>query len=100
MLGHRLGITAAVGCHWHTFRELAQRNEIHATEIMNWINRAPFNSFASLGCNSLKGLNVKSTPALRNASRVRGSDRAQGNGGTLLNCYFDNAATDQANERK
>jgi hypothetical protein len=31
-LGHRLGITAAVGCHWHTFRELAQRNEIHATD--------------------------------------------------------------------
>ncbi|MGB3743975.1 MAG: hypothetical protein WBD11_05505 [Xanthobacteraceae bacterium] len=31
VLGHRLGITAAVGCHRHTFRELAQRNEVHAT---------------------------------------------------------------------
>jgi len=32
VLGHRLSITAAVGCHWHTFRELAQRNEVHATD--------------------------------------------------------------------
>jgi hypothetical protein len=32
VLGHRLGVTATVGCHGHTFRELAQRNEVHATD--------------------------------------------------------------------
>src|SRR5262249_11562677 len=32
VLGHRLGITAAVGCHWYAVRELAQRNEVHATD--------------------------------------------------------------------
>jgi hypothetical protein len=30
MLSHRLGIAAAVGCHWHPLRELAQRNKVHA----------------------------------------------------------------------
>src|SRR6516165_10780802 len=32
VLGHRLGKTAAVGCHGHTFRKLAQRNEVNATD--------------------------------------------------------------------
>src|SRR5215831_11661842 len=32
VLSHRLGVTAAVGCHWHPLRELAQRNEVHATD--------------------------------------------------------------------
>jgi hypothetical protein len=32
VLSHRLGIAAAVGCHWHTLRELAQRNEVHASD--------------------------------------------------------------------
>src|SRR6516225_7087517 len=32
VFGHRLGITAAVGCHGHTVRELAQRNEVYATD--------------------------------------------------------------------
>jgi hypothetical protein len=32
MFGHRLGVTAAVGCHWNTFWELAQGNEINATD--------------------------------------------------------------------
>ena len=31
VLSHQLGIAAAVGCHWHTLRELAQRNEVHAS---------------------------------------------------------------------
>jgi hypothetical protein len=29
---HRLGIAAAVGCHWHTLGELAQWNEVHASD--------------------------------------------------------------------
>jgi len=32
VLSHRLGKAAAVGCHWHTFRELTQRNEVHASD--------------------------------------------------------------------
>src|SRR6202035_384401 len=32
VLSHRLGIAAAIGCLWHTLRELAQRNEVHATD--------------------------------------------------------------------
>src|SRR5262249_18527976 len=32
VLGHRLGATATVGPHGHTFRKLAQRNEVHATD--------------------------------------------------------------------
>src|SRR6516165_2148503 len=28
----RLGVAAAVGCHWNPFRKLAQRNEVHATD--------------------------------------------------------------------
>jgi len=32
VLSHRLGVAAAVGCHWHPLRELAQRNEVHATD--------------------------------------------------------------------
>src|SRR5215471_14039182 len=36
--------------------------------IMNWISRAPSNSSASPGRSSLEVLNVKSTPALSNAS--------------------------------
>src|SRR5262245_7859728 len=36
--------------------------------IMNWISRAPANSFASPGRNSLAVLNVKTTPALRSAA--------------------------------
>ena len=32
VLSHQLGIAAAVGCHWHTLRELAQRNEVHASD--------------------------------------------------------------------
>ena len=31
VLSHRLGVAAAVGCHWHPLREFAQRNEVHAT---------------------------------------------------------------------
>ncbi len=32
VLSHRLGVAAAVGCHWHLLRELTQRNEVHATD--------------------------------------------------------------------
>src|SRR6516162_7284312 len=32
VLSHRLGVAAAVGCHWHPLWELAQRNEVHATD--------------------------------------------------------------------
>ena len=32
VLSHRLGIATAVGCHWHTLREFAQRNEVHASD--------------------------------------------------------------------
>src|SRR5262245_26710530 len=32
VFSHRLGVAAAVGCHWHPLRELAQRNEVHATD--------------------------------------------------------------------
>src|SRR5262245_19353960 len=32
VLSHRLGVAAAVGCHWHPLRELAHRNEVHATD--------------------------------------------------------------------
>jgi hypothetical protein len=32
VFGHRLGMTAAVGCHGHTLGEFAQRNEIHASD--------------------------------------------------------------------
>ncbi len=32
VLSHRLGKAAAVGCHWHTLRELAQWNEVHASD--------------------------------------------------------------------
>ena len=32
VLSHRLGVAAAVGCHWHTLRELAQGNEVHASD--------------------------------------------------------------------
>src|SRR5262249_26367552 len=32
VLGHRLGITATVGRHGPTLRQLAQRNEVHATD--------------------------------------------------------------------
>src|SRR5262249_52771872 len=31
-LSHRLGVAAAVGCHWPPLRELAQRNEVDATD--------------------------------------------------------------------
>src|SRR5262245_41832718 len=32
VLSHRLGVAAAVGCHWNPLRKLAQRNEVHATD--------------------------------------------------------------------
>ena len=32
VLSHRLGIAAAVGCHWHTLRQPAKRNEVHASD--------------------------------------------------------------------
>src|SRR5215471_11868717 len=47
VLSHRLGVAAAVGCHWHP----------------RWANSA-----ASPDRSSLEVLNVKSTPALRSAS--------------------------------
>src|SRR6516165_1767934 len=32
VFGHRLGITATVGCDGYTLREFAQRNEVHASD--------------------------------------------------------------------
>ena len=32
VFGHRLGVTAAIGCHGHTLREFAERNEVHASD--------------------------------------------------------------------
>src|SRR5262245_44262385 len=32
VLSYRLGVAAAVGCHWNPLRKLAQRNEVHATD--------------------------------------------------------------------
>src|SRR5262249_35993744 len=63
VLSHRLGVAAAIGCHWHPLRDLSQRNEVHATDHELDQQRAA-NSSASPGRSSLEVLNVKRMPVL------------------------------------
>src|SRR6516225_3886583 len=67
VLSHRLGVAAAVGCHWHPLGSSPSGMK-STPPIMNWISRAPPNSFASPGRSSLEVLNVRSTPVLHSAS--------------------------------